>query len=251
MAQDKEQTSAAPVALITGAAVRVGAATAETLHARGFQVVVHCHRSTAEAAALCDRLNGRRAESAHWVAADLGDLAAVSELAMQARRRWGRLDVLVNNASSYRRTPLGHITPEDMDDLLTSNLRAPLMLTQACAAFTELRQVVNILDVYARKPRPGYAPYFAAKAGLWTLTEALAVELAPRVRVNGVAPGHMIWAVNSAMSDAEQQAEAARIPLGRLGGADEVARAVAFLVSDEAAYLTGAVLPVDGGLRLA
>ncbi len=246
---DREETTTASVALITGAAVRVGAAIAETLHARGFRVVVHCHRSTAEAEALTERLNARRADSAVWLSADLADLAAVSDLALQARRQWGRLNVLVNNASSYRRTPLGQITPADMDDLLTSNLRAPLMLAQACAAFSELGQIINILDVYARKPRPGYAPYFAAKAGLWTLTEALAVELAPRVRVNGVAPGHMIWAVDSAMNEAQKQAEAARIPLGRLGGADEVARAVAFLASDEAAYMTGAVLPVDGGLR--
>ena len=197
----------APVSMITGAAVRVGAAIAETLH-------------------------------------------ALPAFARAARARWGRIDALVNNASSYFRTPLAAVTPEQFSDLIGSNLAAPLFLSQACAAFAELRGIVNIVDVHARRPRAEYAPYFAAKAGLWTLTEALAVELAPRVRVNGVAPGHMIWAAKPTLTPQQQAAELARIPLGRLGGADEVAKAVAFLLSAASDYMTGAVLPVDGGLRL-
>lgn len=247
--QHEQRVADTPVAMITGAAVRVGAAIAETLHGQGFRVVIHCRRSRAEADALATRLNALRANTAVVLVADLADVDALPALAQQARAQWGRLDALVNNASSYFRTPLGAITPAQFSDLVSSNLAAPLFLSQACAAFPELTGIVNILDVYARQPRAGYAPYFAAKAGLWTLTEALAVELAPRVRVNGVAPGHMIWAVNSAMTDAQKQAEAARIPLGRLGGADEIAKAVAFLLSEAAHYMTGAVLPVDGGLR--
>jgi pteridine reductase len=240
----------APVVLVTGAALRIGAAISEAAHAAGWRVVLHCRRSRAQADALAARLNDERPESAVVCVADLLEADAPVRLAAQARGCWGRLDALVNNASSYFRTPLASVTPAQFDDLIGSNLRAPLFLAQACAAFEELQAIINILDVHARRPRAGFAPYLAAKAGLWTLTEALALELAPRVRVNGVAPGHMIWAVQSALSADEQAAEAARIPLQRLGGAVEIARAVAFLLSRESAYMTGAVLPVDGGLRI-
>lgn len=249
-AQDTGESSERPVALVTGAARRLGAATAERLQAEGWRVVIHCHCSVAEADQLAATLNARQPDSAAVLQADLADLDAVAHLAKSARARWRRLDALVNNASSYFRTPLGHITESQFDNLIGSNLRAPLFLSQACAAFEELRGIVNIVDVYARQPRAGYAPYFAAKAGLWTLTEALAVELAPRVRVNGVAPGHMIWAVNSAMTKAQKMQESSRIPLGRLGGAAQVAEAVCFLLSAKSDYMTGTVLPVDGGLRL-
>lgn len=239
-----------PVVLVTGAARRLGAATAERLQAEGWRVLIHCHRSVEEARSLAASLNAQQPDSVAVLRADLAELETVAGLADAAREHWGRLDALVNNASSYFRTPLGTITAAQFDDLIASNLRAPLFLSQACAAFPELKNIVNILDVHARQPRAQFAPYLAAKSGLWTLTEALALELAPRVRVNGVAPGHMIWAVNSALSPEQQAEEAARIPLGRLGGAEEVARAVAFLLSPTSAYVTGTVLPVDGGLRL-
>ncbi|ULQ48089.1 SDR family oxidoreductase [Flagellatimonas centrodinii] len=248
--QNTGNPAAAPVVLITGAGVRIGAAIATTLHGQGWRVVIHCRHSRAAADALASQLNAQRSDSAQVCVADLLDPAAPAALAARAHAAWGRLDALVNNASSYFKTPLATVSAAQFDDLLGSNLRAPLFLSQACAAFEELRAIINIVDVHARRPRAGYAPYLAAKAGLWTLTEALALELAPRVRVNAVAPGHMIWAVNSAMTAADKAAETARIPLGRLGGGNEIARAVAFLLSDDADYMTGAVLPVDGGLRL-
>lgn len=239
-----------PVVLITGAAARIGAATARQLHAAGWNVVIHYRNSADAAAQLAAELDQQRPHSAHAVQADLARHGALAALAQSAASRWGRLDALVNNASSYFQTPLAALSEAQFDDLIGSNLKAPLFLAQACAAQESLRAIVNILDIHVRRPMRGYAPYLAAKAGLWTVTEALALELAPRVRVNAVAPGHMIWATHNQMSEAQKAAETARIPLGRLGGAEEVARAVAFLLSPDAAYLNGAVIPVDGGLRL-
>lgn len=239
------------VALVTGAAKRVGAAIAEQLCRDGYRVMIHYRTSAPEAEALAGQLNAADPDSAAVACADLDDALAIEQLAEAAAGRWGRLDLLVNNASAYRRTPFGSISAANIDELTLSNLRAPLLLTQACAPrLADGGSVVNILDVYARKPVSGYAPYLAAKAGLWTLTEALALELAPRLRVNGVAPGHMVWASDEQIPPEMKAAELARIPLGRLGGAQEIACAVAFLASPQASYISGAVLPVDGGLRL-
>lgn len=240
------------VVLVTGAARRIGAAIVRTLHADGWNVVIHAQASIDQARALADALNAQRAGSAEALQADLRDADQIERLAVSAQARWNRLDALVNNASSYQRTPSGTVTASQIDDLLATNLRAPLLLTQACAArMADGGAVVNIVDAQARRALPGFAPYIAAKAGLWSLTETLAAELAPRIRVNGVAPGHMIWATSTQLSDTEQAAELARVPLGRLGGGDEVARAVKYLLSADAAYVTGVVLPVDGGLTLA
>ncbi|PPE73436.1 pteridine reductase [Solimonas fluminis] len=239
-----------PVVLVTGAARRVGAATVRELHAAGWNVVIHANRSLGEAEVLAAGLNQGRPDSARALQADLLDPAALEHLAQSARDTWGRLDALVNNASTWYPTPIGQLTAEAFEDLVGSNLRAPLLLTQACAARMERGAVVNILDVHARRPQRGYSAYTAAKAGLWAVTEALALELAPRIRVNGVAPGHMIWPEAGGPNLLQPQAELARVPLARLGGGEEIARAVKFLLSPEAAYVTGAVLPVDGGLRL-
>lgn len=249
--KDKGVDASVRVALVTGAARRIGAAIVRTLHAEGWNVVVHAQSSIAAARALTDTLNAARADSAVAVRADLRDAAQIERLADEAYARWQRLDALVNNASTYYRTPFGSITPAQVDDLLATNLRAPLLLIQACMArLADGGSIVNIVDTQARRGVPGFAPYIAAKAGLWTLTQTLALELAPRLRVNGVAPGHMIWAATPTLSAAEQARELARVPLRRLGGADEVARAVRWLLSAEAGYVTGVVLPVDGGLRL-
>jgi pteridine reductase len=238
------------VVLVTGAARRLGAAIASRLHAAGWNVLVHAHRSLDEAQALVLQLNAARADSAQVLAADLLDARAIETLAAAAAARWGRLDALVNNASTYYPTPLGRITPEAIADLVGSNLRAPLLLTQACAARMGDGGIVNVIDVQARRPQRGYSAYCAAKAGLWAATEALALELAPRIRVNGVAPGLMLWAADDGLDEAARSAECERVPLGRLGGAAPIAEAVHYLLSEAAAFTTGAILPVDGGGRL-
>ncbi len=244
--------SATPrVILVTGAARRIGAAIARALHAQGDRVLLHYRGSRTDADALAGELNAERADSARVLCADLLDVAVLPALARDAHAAWGRLDALVNNASSYFATPLAELTPAQFDDLLGTNLRAPLFLSQACSPLlADGGSIVNLLDTQARRPFAGFSAYLAAKSALWTLTEALALELAPRLRVNGVAPGHMVWADQPQFSAEREAQEVARIPLKRLGGADEIARAVRFLLSPDSGYMTGAVMPVDGGLRL-
>lgn len=237
--------------LITGAARRIGAEIARLLHGSGARLLLHCRSSRAAADSLAQELNGQRPDSAAVLRADLSQISELRTLAGQAQARWGRLDAVVNNASSYFATPLETLKPEQFDDLIASNLRAPLFLAQACAPLLEKGgSIINIIDVQARRPVADFAAYLSAKGGLWTLTEALALELAPHIRVNGVAPGHMRWQDNPQFNAEETARELSRIPLGRLGGEQAVARVVRFLLSEEAAYMTGAVIPVDGGLRL-
>lgn len=239
------------VALITGAARRIGASITKELHGAGWRVLIHYRGSADAARALEAELEATRPQSARVLQADLAQASTLEPLARQALAQWGRLDALVNNASVYYPTPFGQISATQFDDIAASNLRTPLLLTQACAPLmTDGSAVVNIVDALARQPARGFAPYHAAKAGLWTLTEAMALELAPRIRVNGVAPGHMLWPEYAELSEAQQRHELSRVPLGRLGGAQEIARCVRFLLSDDASYMTGAILPVDGGLRL-
>jgi pteridine reductase len=245
-----DHVSSGGVVLVTGAAKRVGAAIARVLHAAGWRVVIHYRASGGDARALERELNKARPESAACLRANLLDLRAIDKLATDAHARWGRLDGLVNNASSYYRTPLAELTEEQYDDLTGSNLKAPLFLTRACAALMKQGAVVNIADIHAARPMKHYAVYCAAKAGLVSLTESLARELAPRVRVNAVAPGHVLWAEQNAMTAAQRDAEIARVPMGRLARPEEIGMACAFLLSDAAGYVTGATLPVDGGLRL-
>lgn len=245
----------APVALITGAGRRIGLAIARELHAAGYRVALHYHRSIDGARDLELELNRQRAGSAFCISGNLADTGVPESLAAAAHERWGRLDALVNNASGFFPTALASLTASQFDDLIGSNLKGPLFLSQACAtrigAGPGAGAIVNILDIHARKPMPGYVAYCAAKAGLWAVTESLAIELAPRIRVNGVAPGRMIWGGGDNLDDAQKSAELARIPMGRLGGGEEVAKTVRFLLSADAGYLNGAILPVDGGLRLA
>ena len=238
--------------LVTGAAKRVGAAIVRRLHAAGGNVLIHYGRSRDEANALAAELNLKRAHSAQAHGMDLSgvdDLEALVEAALGA---FGRLDGLVNNASGFYATPLGGITSAQWDDLIASNLKAPLFLSQAAApALKQARgAIVNIIDIHAERPLKDHLVYTAAKAGLAGLTRALALELAPEVRVNGVAPGAIKWPEDAAGAAQFPPAERARIltttPLQREGGEDEVAKAVVYLMAD-AGYITGQILAVDGG----
>ncbi|MGH8529888.1 MAG: pteridine reductase [Nevskiales bacterium] len=240
------------VALITGAARRIGAAIARELHAAGMNVVVHYRSSGAAARKLADNLNALRADSACTLRANLLDIAHLPKVIEETLGHWGRLDALVNNASTFYATPLGKIDEAAWDDLAGSNLKAPLFLSQAAA--TELRRnrgcIVNLVDTHRDHPLHGYSLYCAAKAGLVTLTRALALELAPDVRVNAVAPGTILWAEGKAPDAVTQGKLIGEIPLARLGEPEEIARAVRFLVSPDAAYITGQVIAIDGGLSI-
>lgn len=240
------------VVLVTGGARRVGAAITRALHDNGWRVIIHCHRSIDAAQSLADQLNARRQDSAALCAADLRHVSALEQLAAAAQARWGRLDALVNNASTYFATPVADLDGDRFDELVATNFKAPLFLTKACLPHFGLgAAVVNLLDTLVRHARPGYVAYSSAKAALWAVTETLAVELAPEVRVNAVAPGHILWAEGSDLTLHQKQQELDRVPLERLGTPEEIATAVCYLLSGQAGFLTGVVLPVDGGLRLA
>jgi pteridine reductase len=238
------------VALITGGARRLGAAMTRVLHAAGLQVVLHYRHSGAEAAQLAAELNALRPHSVHCLAADLLDLAALSRLATAAEAVHGRLDFLVNNASTYYPTPLGQWSAAAWEDLIGTNFKAPLFLTQACAPAICAAggAVVNIVDIHAQRPPREYALYASAKAGLWAATLALAQELAPRARVNGVAPGAILMPEDTA-NVAGHADMLQRTPLGREGQPQDIARTVRFLLLD-APYITGQILAVDGGRSL-
>ena len=235
--------------LVTGGAKRVGAAICRRLHAAGAHIAIHYRSSEQEALALQDELNARRANSASVFQADLLDLNALPQLVFSAVKKFGRLDALVNNASSFYATPLADIEEHQWHDLLGTNLKAPLFLAQAAA--DELRRrhgcIVNIADIHAERPMHGHLLYSAAKAGLVALTKALAQEMAPQVRVNAVAPGVIVWPENEAWTDEEQRRKiVAHTLLKREGEPDDIARTVAFLIQD-APYITGQIISVDGG----
>ncbi len=240
------------VALITGAARRIGAAIARDLHAAGMNVVVHYRSSGAAARKLAESLNALRADSACTLRANLLDIAHLPKVVEETVGHWGRLDALINNASTFYATPLGKIDEAAWDDLAGSNLKAPLFLSQAAAA--ELKRnrgcIVNLVDTHRDQPLVNYSVYCAAKAGLLTLTRSLALELAPHVRVNAVAPGTILWPEDKAPDVVTQRKLIGEIPLARLGEVEEVARAVRYLVSPDAAYITGQVIAVDGGSSL-
>jgi pteridine reductase len=235
------------VALVTGGARRVGAAIARYLHAAGASVLVHYRDSEADAAKLEAELNAARPRSASKVKAELLAPIAPRALVGAALDSFGRLDVLVNNASTFFPTEVGAMEASHWEALIGSNLRAPLFIAQQAAP--ELAKhagcIVNIVDIHAERPLKGYALYSIAKAGLAAMTRALALELAPSVRVNGVAPGAIAWPEDGQFEDAERKRIIATTPLGRTGTAEDIARAVHFLAC--APFVTGQVLAVDGG----
>ncbi len=239
-----------PVALITGAARRVGAACAEHLHALGWSVIIHYSHSQADAEALALKLNQRRPDTATSIAADLSVMAEINTLAQQAAACFGRLDALINNASSFYPTRIGQTTEQDWNNLFASNAKAPFFLTQALAPTLRLStqaSVVNLIDIHARYPLAEHTVYCMAKAALEAMTRSLAKELAPDIRVNGVAPGVIEWPEGAgAMSPAQQAEILASVPLRREGGVDAIAETVAFLVQGSR-YISGQIIAVDGG----
>ena len=244
------QSTLTKTVLLTGGARRIGAAIARTLHRAGMNLALHYRSSGEEAAVLRDELNLRRADSVILLQADLRDTASLPALVEQTIARWGRLDALINNASSFYPTPLGRTTEADWDDLLASNLKAPFFLSQAAAP--QLRAVegsiINLVDIYAQRPLENHPVYCAAKAGLAMLTRSLAWELGPAVRVNGIAPGAILWPEQE-MSEATKAQLLSRIPLRRRGEPEDIASTVLFLLQD-ARYITGQIIAVDGGRSL-
>jgi len=238
--------------LVTGGARRIGAGICRVLHAAGCNVVVHCNRSLAEADALAGELNAERADSVAIVQGDLHDAGDLATLVERAARSFGRLDGLVNNASSFYPTGLDAVSEANWDDLIGTNLKAPLFLAQAAAPHLRKARgaIVNIVDIHAERPLRNFVVYSVAKAGLAGLTRSLALELAPAVRVNGVSPGAILWPEGGEQYSGEERARIVRqTPLQREGTPADIAGAVKYLLLD-APYVTGQILSVDGGREI-
>jgi pteridine reductase len=245
-----ETQAARPVALITGAAKRVGSTIARALHEAGFDLTLHYRRSGTEMDALRADLEAARAGSTCAVQAELGEIDKLPELVHSCIQRFGRLDALINNASAFYPTPVGGVTAQQWQELFASNAQAPFFLAQAAAPHLKSTQgcIVNMVDIYAERPLPEHPVYSMAKAALAMMTLALAKELGPEVRVNGVAPGAVLWP-EAGKTYTDQQELVARSALKRAGTPQDVATAVLFLVRD-AKFTTGTILKVDGGRAL-
>jgi len=240
------------VVLITGGAKRVGAATCRRLHSAGANLMLHYRVSAGEARLLQAELNHQRKDSVALIQADLLDIAKLPATVEQTVQSFGRLDALVNNASSFFQTPVGEITAAAWEDLIGTNLRAPLFLSQAAAPALKKSQgaIVNITDIHAERPLKNYVVYSVAKAGLVGLTRSLARELAPEVRVNAIAPGPILWPDDETFDELSRQRIISHTPLKREGTPEDIAKAVHFLLA-EATYVTGETINVDGGRHVA
>jgi pteridine reductase len=247
MAQSEPALSG-KVVLITGAARRIGAAIARRLHAEGAQLMLHYRKAEREAQQLQGELNAARESSVALVQADLLDAAGLQEIVKNTVSRFERLDALVNNASTFHPTPIGTISFEDWDSLIGTNLKAPLFLSQAAAPHLKKTGgcIVNITDIHADRPLKNYVAYTVAKAGLVGLTRSLARELGPEVRVNGVAPGAIMWPDDGSWDELTRQRVVSHTLLKRVGEPADIAQAVYFLIA-EAPYVTGQIIAVDGG----
>ena len=235
--------------LVTGAARRIGAAIARELHGAGAAIALHCNRSREEADKLAAQLNSARRDSCVVVQADLLDLDALARIVEESVKAFGGLAGLVNNASSFNATPLGSITVDEWRDLMGTNLRAPLFLSQAAAPHLRKSKgaIVNVVDIHAERPLKDFVVYSIAKAGLAGLTRSLALELGPDVRVNGVAPGAILWPDEGEHFAASERRRIMReTPLERIGTPADIAGAVKYLLLD-APFVTGQILAVDGG----
>lgn len=243
-------TTSRPAVLITGAAKRIGATIAQHLHAAGMNVGLHYRESASEAQSLADTLEAQRPDSTVLLCGDLADTGRLAPMIETMLQRFGRLDSLVNNASSYFRTPVGEITLNDWNALFSANAQGPLFLSQAAAPSLAKHQgcIVNLVDIYAERPLEQHTVYCMAKAALLMMTRSLARELGPSVRVNAVAPGNMLWSDNPVKAETLAVVEE-RTALGRQGRPEDIAEAVRWLIAD-APYVTGETLRVDGGRSL-
>ncbi|RTE66794.1 pteridine reductase [Amphritea opalescens] len=240
-----------PVALITGAARRIGATITRQLWQQGYRVIIHCHHSHHEAEQLAKELNSLRADSATVLQADLNSHQQVTQLASQALDCWRQIDLLINNASSFYPTPLEESTEQQWDELVNSNLKAAYFLCAQLAESLTQQQgcIINLIDIHAQRALPGYPIYSIAKAGLQMMTLSLAKELAPQVRVNGVAPGPILWPEQAAaISSTEQAAIVDKTLLKRTGTPEDIAETVLFLAGQR--FITGQIIAVDGGKSL-
>jgi pteridine reductase len=236
-------------AIVTGGAIRIGAAITRELHDMGMDVVIHFNSSTTAANTLAQELNAARPDSAHLLQSDLREPAACRTLIVQAYLINKRIDVLINNASVFYSTPLQDFTTSDWDELMNVNLMAPLFLAQAAAPYLEQNRgcIINLADIYADQPLKNHIIYNISKAGLVMLTKSLALELGPVVRINAISPGAIFWHDN--MNESEKNGILAKTVLKQLGRAQDISKAVRYLI-DHADYTTGQVLVIDGGRTL-
>ncbi|MGH8051918.1 MAG: pteridine reductase [Arenimonas sp.] len=240
----------APAVLITGAAKRIGRSIAKCLHAQGFSVAIHHRNSNSEAEQLRQELELIRPNSVLVLQAELSEFDRLPEMIAKTIGRFGRLDALVNNASSFFPTPIGGTQDKDWQQLFASNAWAPFFLSQAATPHLQASKgsIVNIIDIYAERPLQQHTVYCMAKAALAMMTQSLAKELAPHVRVNAIAPGAILWP-DAGKSESEKNAILANTPLQRAGSSEEISEAVRWLIQD-ASYSTGQTIRIDGGRHL-
>lgn len=238
-----------PVVLITGAAHRIGATTAKLLHQNGMNIVLHYRGSREKAQAVQKELNDKRENSVILIQADLHITNGLAALIEESVNAWGRLDVLINNASSFYPTKIGKATEEQWDDLIGSNLKAPFFLSQAAAPHLKKNNgcIINIVDIHAERPLKTFPIYSMAKAGLTMMTKSLACELGPEIRVNAVAPGAILWPEN--LDEVAKQRIVSRTFLKRQGEPNDISKTILYLIKD-AGYVTGQIIAVDGGRSL-
>lgn len=237
------------VALITGGALRIGATICKELHRYGCRILIHYNTSQQAAEQLAQELNTIRDKSCYIFAANLCEIDQLKTLMNKAGQHWGQLDILINNASVFYPTPVGNITEKQWDELTAINVKAPLFLSQTAAEQLQQNQgcIINILDVHSDQPMHKHVVYSTTKSALAAITRSLARELAPSVRVNGVAPGAILWPEND-MNEDSKQSILQHIPLGRCGKPEDIAKTVRFLAL-EAPYITGQIINVDGGMK--